>query len=614
MSSSSKLSVTNHTDVVTGSSQQEGALTFAEKQNVVIQDLMAFASAPPSGSQDPETRANFWEDMSAKAALAFELSRAEGQSTRPALYEFCIKYTEHFGPLWPLLSRQTLDFDDLHPILFLVITSIGSMYCGSKASNYGAMMHAGIRSRLTMALELENDDPDLTWLAQARLLTQVAALYFGQPKAFTYAHHLGGLLVAQARRMDLFSAAHSEKTMENFRRMEGVSSDEDRLKVWLQLETRRRLAFGIFRGDTYTSVLLHTKPLLSMEEIDIRFPMCDAVWRGDKLPAALCLQMLEHDQTPGRELWASDIYRIAMDANEPLPPLDPCGQELLMFGLQYPIWRFSKDQGLFARLTGPLDNSTDCESVNISSESAADALGNIGPDLDRRDLRLLSKGTTRSEAHSLDSSVRRMEDLRQEHRRLLSALEKWENSLPLVKTFMKTNLDRSCLMSGLILFHLGYLRLNVPLEDLHQIQYRLADNRMVEEGLVDAARRWANSRHGRLAAERACSIWTIIERETRLEKAKRVNFNLLAFIGLHHGAVLLWAYAGARSLMGDKSPDLSPLVLEGPDPINVSESQSAKMLLSFVSLYGSISPARWSSFAKAASALSKRQFPQGTEP
>lgn len=604
----------HHSNISIGSLNQEGAATSRENQRIVIQDLVAFASAPLYETRSYQSRAGFWEEASAKVALAFGLPSDREQSTSPALYYFCTKYAGHFGPLWPLLSPQTLDFDALHPLLFLVLTSIGSMYCGSNASNYGAMMHASIRSSLTMALELEDDESDLVWLAQARLLTQVAALYFGQPKAFTYAQHLGALLVAQARRMDLFSAAHSAQTIQRFHQMKGIASDQERLAVWLQFETRRRLAFGIFRGDSYTSVLLHTKPLVSMEEIDLQLPMCDAVWRSEKMPASLCLQMLEHDQTPGRELWASDIFRIAMDQNEPLPPLDPAGQELLMFGLQYPLWRFSKDQEMFARLTGDHEDPIDYGASTAFPKHTAAFITTRCSDLGRMDLRHPSKSATESEAHHLDSTVRRMENLRQERRRLLSALEKWERCLPLVKTFVRTNLDRSSLMSGLILFHLGYLRLHVPLEDLHQIQYRLADNRVVEDDLVTAVRKWANSRQGRLAAERACSIWTIIERESQVAKSKRVSFNLLAFIGLHHSAVLLWAYAGAHDSTVPSDLDESPLVLEGSDTIIVNESQSTKMLSSFVELYDRISPARWSSFAKAASTLSRKQFPQGKGP
>ena len=598
------------TDMKIGSLDQSASITSRDNQNLVIENLVSLASSPAWGNQSEKDRANSWALASAKVALAFGLTDYQECSGSSALYDFCAKYVEHFGPLWPLFSLQTLDLDALHPILFLVLTSIGSMYCGSNASNYGAMMHTTIRSTLTMVWELENEELGLLWLAQARLLTQVAALYFGQPKAFTYAHHLGALLVAQARRMDLFSAAYFDKAMQRLQRMKDIASDEERLEMWLQLETRRRLAFGIFRGDSYTSVLLHSKPLISMEEIDLQLPMCDAIWRSKKMSPSLCLQMIEHDQTPSRELWASDIYRIAMDKNEPLPPLDPAGQELLMFGLQYSIWRFSKDHNMFTRLSGGLEGFSSDDLSSVSSDSPCESISSRSPGSERLSTRRLSKSATKSsETHCLDSTVRRMEDLRQQHRRLLSALEKWEQSLPLVKTFVRTNLDRSCLMSGLILFHLGHLRLHVPLEDLHQIQYRLADNLTIEDRLVDKARKWANSRQGRIAAERAYSIWNIIDRESKLEKEKRVNFNLLAFIGLHHSTVAVWAYTGACNDKINRNSVESSIVLEGCGETTAIDPQRIGTLSSFVDLYGRISPAGWSSFAKAAGTLSKQHFP-----
>ncbi|KAJ6282729.1 hypothetical protein J3E71DRAFT_380240, partial [Bipolaris maydis] len=585
----------------------EGHVTLTPKtsQYRVIQDMVTYACGNSSQPSSETNRTMFWQHASTQIAAAFELLEPQEQGSRPALFRFYESYGEHFGPLWPLLSPRNLDIDALHPLLFLVLTSIGAMYCGENACNYGAMAHASIRRTLTMPLELEDDDQDFIWLAQARLLTQVTALYFGQSKAFTYAHHLGALLVAQARRMDLFSSKPSGFLLRKFHQMEGVASDDDRLSVWLQLEARRRLAFGIFRVDTYTSVLLHTKPLVSLEEIDLQLPMCDSVWRSDQMPASLCLQMIKFDQTPGRHLWASDIYRIAMDQHESLPPLDPVGQELLLFGLQYPIWRFSKDQELFTRLVG-----SDEFLANIASpaQSLESPNMNASPSSMHRP-RQPSRGAIDAEAHQLDSATRSMEDLMHERKQLNSALEKWERNLALVKTFVRTNLDRSILMSCLLLFHLGFLRLNAPLEELHQIQYRLADNRVVDDSTITAVRTWARSRKGRAVAERACSLRNIIARESKVPESRRVLFNLLAFIGLHHGAVILWAYSESRATGNPAEPQQSPLVLESEDPIYVDTVDSRKILSSYVELYDRVSPAQWSSFAKAADKLSSKKFP-----
>jgi hypothetical protein len=331
-----------------------------------------------------------------------------------------------------------------------------------------------------------------------------------------------------------------------------------------------------------------------LEEIDIQFPMCDIVWRSQKMAPNTCLQLIDGDRTLGRELRASDIYRIALDKNEALPPLDPAAHELVMFGLQYPVWRFSHDHGTLERLTG-----SDEQAEIIQQFHSTEKL----------QVRSLSQSFTSHETHGLDSASRKMDDLQLELCKLMSALQKWEHSLPLVKTFARSDLDRSSLMSGLILYHLGFLRLDSPLDDLHQIQYRLADNRTIDNDLIVSVRLWSKSSRGRRAAQRACDIWSMITREVERPTEKPVKFNLLAFIGLHHSAVVLWAYAGACEAMQNDAQYQNQPSLEGPNGIFVRSSGSFAVLRSIVKLYDSISPGRWSSFAQASEALAHHKLP-----
>ncbi|KIX92751.1 uncharacterized protein Z520_11603 [Fonsecaea multimorphosa CBS 102226] len=578
----------------------------------VVRDLVAFASGPQSHVRRNADCASSWQLMSPKVAEAFDIPVEKGVSASSTLYRFYGLYCANFGPLWPLLSPQNTEADALHPLLFLTLTSIGSMYGGPAASNFGAMMHARIRVSLCAVLDFDDAEADSLWLAQARLLTQVAALYFGQPKAFSYSQHLGTILIAQARRMDLFSAKPAENFIAKFYRLKGVASDQERLSIWLQVEARRRLAFGIFRADTYTSVLLHTRPLVLLEEIDLEFPMCDAVWRGERMPPSLCLQMIERERTPGRQMRASDIYRIAIDKHEDAVPLDPCGQELLMFGLQYQAWRFSHDQKMFARLTD--DHTQQFDELNDEQLRGVESTASKPPPPTHPARSPFQASTRGLEIHSIDSASRTMADLKYERDRLIAALDKWQRALSLVKALARTELDRSSLLSSLIIYHLVHLCLHAPLQDIHQIQYVQADNRVVGHDLVTELHRWANSRRGRLAAERACIIWALIAREAQItDDGKRVRFNLLAFAGLHHAAVLLWAYVGAHDFDRDHDAGNAPLMLEAHSAskpaIPVDQSHCAEMMNSFVELYDRISPARWSSFAKVASRLATQRSP-----
>lgn len=605
----------------------------------VIDDLVSAASRHIAHS-DAQKRRCDWSSASKRVAAAFQFLHSPedklGDDTT-ALATFVELYFEHFHPLWPLLSLQQLDYDSIHPLLFLTLSSIGAMYRGRLSCEYGSMMHTALCERLTGPLEFEFDKCDersnLVWLAQARLLTQVAALYFGQHKAFSFAQHLGVLLVAQVRKLDLFSHLWYRDRMELFRRVRGVWPDEERLGVWLEVESHKRLAFGIFRGDTFTSIMLGTKPLISLDEIDLEFPACSAIWSGPAVSTRQALDIIDHDQRISPQpLLASDAFHIMMDRDEVLPPLEPLTHELLLFGLQQPLWRFSRDDRLFERLTGssPVDMRNGGGGGPAPGSLLSAGLAATRPR--RRD-------STVAETESLDTLSREMADLQDERQRLLSALQKWERALPIVKTFVRNEQDRSFILSSLILFHMGHMRLLAPVADAHRIQYRLADSRSVDGESLRCLSRWAHLPQARLAVGRASSIWSLVTREVRGLAQSRVN--LLAYVGLHHGAALLWAFVGCRKDKserewlsevgyGEYSPSQPSLSGESYNDENndtdvdgegdgdangngdgeTSQPTHAQLFQRFVDVYDLVGAGRWSSFAEAAKVLTENEFPK----
>lgn len=437
-------------------------------------------------------------------------------------------YLQHFWPLWPLLAQHDLSVNQLHPLLYLVLSSIGAMYGDAGSVRFGRLLYNKVRTYLTVAFELDDGDSDYTWLAQARLYTQVTALYFGQPKAFTYAQHLGALLVAQARRTELFSAEHAGRAYQNFVSLRDKNQAPRRLDIWLQLETRRRLAFGIFRVDTYTSVLMDTRPLLSLDEIDLSFPACDAVWRAIEMPVDACLYIIDHDRTPSRHLRTSDIYGIALDPDEALPTLDPTSHELLLFGLQRSLGRFAFDTTARETLNACRNSSTNHRTISqVSGLPSVDAPSQHRP----------------RESTQLSITQRRMRCLQRELESMSQAQEKWEDALPVVKTFAVEHFDRGSLMSGLVLFHLGFLRLHAPIPKLHQLQYRLTEKFTIDPSLLASIAKWIDSPNARLAADRSGDLFALVAGEAFQDASDRIKFNLLAFIALHHAIIILWSYA-----------------------------------------------------------------------
>ncbi|CEN59945.1 hypothetical protein ASPCAL02386 [Aspergillus calidoustus] len=631
----------------------------------LVRNLIAYGLETHQGatqSAAARDHSAYWRSISNQVATAFQIFSVQDPST--LLHHLADLYFANFEPLWPLFSPQNLHINQLHPLLFLVLTSIGAMYGDSACSHYGTMMHNQIRVCLAGPLELDDTDGDFTWLIQARSHTKVAALYFGQPKAFSFAQHLGALIVGQARRMDLFSSSYADACQRRLFQSGTPVSDQDRQALWLHLEGRRRLAFAIFRAETYTSVLLQKKPLLTMQDMHLTLPSCDAVWGSEKVPARLCLEMIKHDRTPSRHLMASDIIHIALEQDEPLPPLDPSAYEMLLFGLQSCIWRFSSDPAIFRRLTGAStgDNMWSCPTI-----APGDAQHHRRPPPHEPSTAAPAHSFGYPELHNLRHSSRKMQDLSNDYTRLLCALEKCEAALPLVRAFVYTSRDQMSLMSSLILLHLGHLLLYTPIDTLHQIQYLMADGKRPDPDLLQPAYEWANSPGAHRAAKRAVAIWSLIaSASSSLSSSSSTSsdpslaasssssssssstlgggdeqilkFNLVAFLGLHHSAVLLWAYSGACESLGpgtigeergggvaQTATDTPPagntslsrslsLSLHAPrspaeTPILIHRRNAARVLECFVWAYTLISPSRWSSFAKAATALSDMAFP-----
>lgn len=567
--------------------------------------------------------------MSQKLAPAFGFGVSGDKNV---LDHFVDLYFDHFAPLWPLLSFQNLEYGLLHPLLYLVLSSIGAMYGTAADSVYGRKIHEAIRKPLMVALDFEDSNDDFLWLGQARLLTQVAALYFGQSKAFSCAQQLGALTIAQARRMDLFTCPTRTRGFGASLEPRDSQVDSDLLTGWLHIEARRRLAFGIFRADTYTSVLLGTNPLLSPDEVNLGLPSCDIVWRGKRMLPEVCLQLIDQSRPLGRPMRFSDIYRVAMDRKEHLPPLEPTSYELLMFALQKPVWKFSNDPDMFERLTGEEYCNLPMEPINELLPRHGYAPRGESSVMAGASYHTGSRRTTLSD--HLHNTERQMADLKDEYKQVFLALEKWKSSLTFVKTLVQTQGDRTSLLSSLLLYNLSYLRLYAPVSDLHRLQYQLVEgfrplnNR--NKSPLQTVCRWVKTPRARLAAEYAGQIWELITNESKIPEEKRAKFNLIAFTALHHTATVLWAYASAHD---HSSPLDSPLAeggddedvaehrrleLRSADPdaprIRVCRSQSKAVLKSLVRLYAIISPGRWSSFAQAAADLSKHQLPPISAP
>lgn len=594
---------------------QQNGTRVTNVQLAVVSELIAYAR---QASLEPLSRGGhvtYWYSMSMRVREAFNIYSAESPnaSVIHCLDHLVHLYWENFWSLWPMISAYAFDTHSISPVLYLALSSIGAMYGGSKASHFGVLLHEALRELLCepMLTSDESDSSSLA-LAQARLLTQVAALYFGQKRAFSYAQHLGSVLIAQTRRMDLYSPSRHQHELSHVPTSTHESAENSKwLARWLLAESRKRLAFGILRAEVYTSVLLNARPMLCAEEMEIELPSSNYLWLTKFTSDAQFVAAIRQDATSNmsEKLPFSDVVRITYERNEVTPPLSVVSQELLIFGLQEHVWRLSHDPDTLLRLTGS----------QIDSKEIYNGLDDSTPGHERSpSLHSHVPSHNRSlSLVSLESRLairgRQMTSLRNEHKSTALALHNWRQLLS-TRNGELTRSDRTSLMSGLLLFHISFLRILAPIERLHHISYRVGSETGPEVDVVRSAWMWSQSDHAKIAGQHACIIWSLLYQECSRPEETRAWFNFLALMGLHHAAVVVWTFAGTHH-DGGLDGESPVLIFEGAGNIETKlplvAGMSRDLMTMFAKLYGYISPA-WSvrnSFSAAAVRLASNEFP-----
>nr|OQO24549.1 hypothetical protein B0A51_06798 [Rachicladosporium sp. CCFEE 5018] len=535
--------------------------------------------------------------------LGHAIANENVQSTLEATMKL---YLQHFNCLWPMFGNGSLYDDKLHPILYLVIVSIGSMYGPNLQKHFGTLLHKRLRRLLTASLfDLEEPDSDLIWLAHARLLTQVQGLYFGQKKAFSYAQHLGAILIAQSRRLNLFEGGGmnlgdlSENNL-------GTAATHIR---WRQAELQRRLAFGILQADVYTSVLLNTRPLMSFEEVNLTLPLSDGLWHNaDNLSTREQAIAARAEAQNTSQLPFSDLLRILLDREEPKVAIGAIGAELCLFGLQLPVWRFAHDSQQFERLTGArwLREESGAQGV----DTFADPQGhNIRPH--RSFISHRGEGFLRHERRQnfpvpylLQQARRRMSDLADDRERIEAALDEWHAGFQAVLRFPHSTKHRTSLSSSMLLWNLSHLQLHAPLQKLHDMSYRLAETQRADPVSVRYARTWAVTEDAAKAADMSVSICDLIRDELQQPPEQHAHFSFIAFAALHHAAVVLWVISevgGENCLARDLRDSAFGQMLQMKD--------THGLLQACARLFRDLSPLGGASFGNAADRLSTSPFP-----
>lgn len=504
----------------------------------------------------------------------------ENQAGGTALFErFCEQYFAHFHPLWAMIPRDPNIQTNSHPLLYLTLTSIGALYSGTNAAaTYGSILHKKLREVLVhRPFPLQQTESEALDIGRAMLLTQVAALYFEQEGAFSVAQRLAATLSTHAHRMRLFTTRKRNSFASQI-------MNQDSSREVLLAEGRKMLAFGMVRAETFMSVLFNRKPIISYEEVNLALPCTrDLTDVLTERHAAFS----RSSSPPCGGMYFSDLVRITLEDDEVVPVLRPADAEILLFGLQHEIWRFSHDPNVFYRL---IKNR---RPIQHHEHKEAGADHNVD---------------------HLDYSSRKMKALASDYRRTLRALGKWKHAMSQSQiSHVQDHHSRSACLSGLILHDLSFLRLFAPLESIQQTAYQLHEPSASDQEVIDEIYSWALTEEAHEAVKYSCSIWHMLRRETLRPTKAQAKYNILALIALHHAAVIIWTIAGTNAHPNEYLADIVEPQASShtSNDVAMCRMNTRTLMVRFADIYPAITAA-WgmqSSFSKMVLRLADQPFP-----
>lgn len=558
-------------------------------------------------------RAQFWRKESIKIESVFELQGAlplDGSSSHILEY-FVSLYFENFHPLWPLFWNHGLIFDDIQPYLYITLGSIGSIYVSKAAANFHVHTLDVLRMQLLLAT-FQHQLPDEP-LCQSLLLIQVATLYFGHRKAFSTAQQLGSIVVSLARKMNLFGE-NTAIIPELIARKAANAPCNDLIQTWIERETRKRLAFGIFRLEVFVSLLLGQRPLVSFEEVKCRMPCSDALWNNCENKDQLAQELLSLAEEQPAHVYC-DLIHIALDQDEELPNLSPTHLELLLFGLQLQVWRFSHDPGLMTRLglSSDMKNAAD-RAVNFAvsqkSSSPRASPSPVSNQIMESDLWLSKRDP--SGIDLLDHSRRHMHDLKADRARTFSSLRKWKRAMVANANRGHIKHQRNTLLASHLLFNLSFIRLRADLPTFHRIFLDVVKSEPSHASLA-AVHKWSKTSDGWDATEHACATWSLITTELERPQNSRASFNILSYVALLHAAAVVWVYAGTHTSPTTARLDMDHSAASDPKrtDLRLYRGNNRLLMLHFADLLRKIAPS-WttvSSFQTTVSIMAQNPIP-----
>ncbi|KAK7989613.1 hypothetical protein PG990_006476 [Apiospora arundinis] len=245
-------------------------------------------------------------------------------------------YFAKVHPFWPIFHAPSFKVDETSDILLASMTMLvnwlegGSEHC---------QWYTNIFETATASHVLMN--PSLHALQALFLCVSYATYRLSEKGMATWAVRLNSILISTCRCVGVFS---DETTSAH-------ELNDNPLAVWLAREHLHRLAFSVFRIDTYLSLMLDHPPSLRYEELCIPLPKSSQLWEA---ASDADRRRLQWEEPAGRDkAMFSYLMRDAV-CGEQLPcRLTKDDFHMTLLGLQSGVWEAAREAHSFA--SGVLD-------------------------------------------------------------------------------------------------------------------------------------------------------------------------------------------------------------------------------------------------------------------
>ncbi|KAH7122106.1 fungal-specific transcription factor domain-containing protein [Dactylonectria estremocensis] len=189
--------------------------------------------------------------------------------SRELMNSFVQVYFEAFQSIFPLLHQPTFDPSQCHWLLVLAVATTG---CRFSQQSWGVtrLMDNLLRRAVQLNIERNYHTSYCLWIAQSALLSQICMMWSGDTMLTDMAHANMAMVATLCRRVNAFV----ETDVDN------ISLVGQNWDLWVQAESKRRLAYCAWVLDTQHLMFFDLPPQIPNDLLQARMPCHEQFWEA----------------------------------------------------------------------------------------------------------------------------------------------------------------------------------------------------------------------------------------------------------------------------------------------------------------------------------------------